>query len=55
MDRNEGDERYANGVADKYGDLQADVLWKRWHVPNSQYDGGGECHLDAGQRGVRIG
>jgi hypothetical protein len=55
MERDEGDQWYADGFADKHDDLHAELRRAWRHVRSIQCDGGGECRAGTGQRPVRIG
>ena len=55
VEREEGDQRYPRGIADKHYDLHADLHRARWQDRSSQYDGNGDGRRAGGQRRVRIG
>ena len=55
LDGDEGDQRYAYGIAKKHYDLHADLHRQERQVRSSQHDSNGEGQHDAGQRRVRIG
>jgi hypothetical protein len=54
VERDEGDQRYLRGIADKHCDLHANLHRERRHVAGCQYDGSGERRAGGGQRRVRI-